>query len=148
MRASVLEVNLNNFLHNVEQIQNYVGKDIKLMPVVKANGYGSHINMRLDILNKFDIVAVALVDEAVNLRSIGYTKEIFVLNQPCSDEIDLIVENNITIGLSDLSFLDELSKRRENVKVHIEVDTGMGRTGVINLDEFIFELKKCSNVIV
>lgn len=148
MRPSVLEVNLNNFIYNVEQIQNFVGKDIKIMPVVKANGYGSHINMRLDIMNRFDIVAVALVSEAIYLREIGYDKEIFVLNQPALEEIDLIINNNITIGLSDLSFLEELGKRKDNVKVHIEIDTGMGRTGVLDLDNFIFELKKYSNVIV
>lgn len=148
MRPSVLEVNLNNFIYNVEQIQNFVGKDIKIMPVVKANGYGSHINMRLDIMNRFDIVAVALVSEAIYLREIGYDKEIFVLNQPALEEIDLIINNNITIGLSDLSFLEELGKRKDNVKVHIEIDTGMGRTGVLDLDNFIFELKKYSNVMV
>ena len=148
MRPSVLEVNLNNFIYNVEQIQNFVGKDIKIMPVVKANGYGSHINTRLDIMNRFDIVAVALVSEAIYLREIGYDKEIFVLNQPALEEIDLIINNNITIGLSDLSFLEELGKRKDNVKVHIEIDTGMGRTGVLDLDNFIFELKKYSNVIV
>ena len=148
MRPSVLEVNLNNFIYNVEQIQNFVGKDIKIMPVVKANGYGSHINTRLDIMNRFDIVAVALVSEAIYLREIGYDKEIFVLNQPALEEIDLIINNNITIGLSDLSFLEELGKRKENVKVHVEIDTGMGRTGVLDLDNFIFELKKYSNVIV
>ena len=148
MRRSVLEVNLNNFIYNVEQIQNFVGKDIKIMPVVKANGYGSHINTRLDIMNRFDIVAVALVSEAIYLREIGFDKEIFVLNQPALEEIDLIINNNITIGLSDLSFLEELGKRKDNVKVHIEIDTGMGRTGVLDLDNFIFELKKYSNVIV
>lgn len=148
MRPSVLEVNLDNFIYNVEQVQNYVGKDIKIMPVVKANGYGSHINTRLDIMNRFDIVAVALVSEAIYLRDIGYDKEIFVLNQPALEEIDLIINNNITIGLSDLSFLEELGKRKENVKVHVEIDTGMGRTGVLDLDNFIFELKKYSNVIV
>ena len=148
MRPSVLEVNLDNFIYNVEQVQNYVGKDIKIMPVVKANGYGSHINTRLDIMNRFDIVAVALVSEAIYLREIGFDKEIFVLNQPALEEIDLIINNNITIGLSDLSFLEELGKRKENVKVHVEIDTGMGRTGVLDLDNFIFELKKYSNVIV
>lgn len=148
MRASVLEVNLNNFIYNVEQIQSYVGNDKIIMPVIKANGYGTHINMCLDILNKFEIVAVALVDEAVFLRKLGYKKDIFVLNQPYSDEIDLIIENNITIGLSDLSFLEELGKRKENVKVHIEVDTGMGRTGVTKLDEFILEIKKYINILV
>lgn len=148
MRPSVLEVNLDNFIYNVEQIQNFVGRDIKIMPVVKANGYGTHINMCLDVMNRFDIVAVALVQEALHLREMGYEKEIFVLNQPALEEIDLIINNNITIGLSDLSFLEELGKRQDKVKVHIEIDTGMGRTGVLDLDSFILELKKYSNVIV
>jgi len=148
MRASVLEVNLSNFIYNVEQIQSFVGKDIKIMPVIKANGYGTHINMCLDIINKFDIVAVALVEEAINLRENGYQKEIFILNQPSTNEIDLIIKYDITIGISDLSFLQELGRRDDEVKVHLEIDTGMGRTGVLDLESFILEIKKYSNVVV
>lgn len=148
MRPSVLEVNINNFLNNVEQINNYIGKDKEIMPVVKANAYGTYINKRLDIINRFNIVAVALVEEAIELRERGYTKEIFVLNQPSGEEIDLIIKYNITIGLSDLSFLEELGKRKEKVKVHMEIDTGMGRTGILDLDKFILEIKKYSNIVV
>ena len=99
-RCSVLEVSLNNFLNNVEVIQKYVGNSKKIMPVIKANAYGTYINKRLDIINRFDIVAVALVEEAIELREFGYDKEIFVLNQPYVEEIDLIIDNNITIGIS------------------------------------------------
>ena len=81
-RCSVLEVNLNNFIDNVEVIQKYVGDSKKIMPIIKANAYGTYINKRLDIINRFDIVAVALVEEAVELRELGYEKEIFVFNQP------------------------------------------------------------------
>ena len=147
-RCSVLEVNLNNFIDNVEVIQKYVGDSKKIMPIIKANAYGTYINKRLDIINRFDIVAVALVEEAVELRELGYEKEIFVLNQSYVEEIDLIIDNNITIGISDISFLKELGSRKENVKVHIEIDSGMGRTGVLDLDSFILEVKKYSNVIV
>lgn len=147
-RCSVLEVNLNNFIDNVNSIQNYVGLDKKIMPVIKANAYGTYINKRLDIINRFDIVAVALVEEAIDLRNLGYEKEIFVLNQPYVEEIDLIIDNNITIGISDLSFLKELGKRYEKVKVHIEIDSGMGRTGVLDLDNFILELTKYPNIVV
>lgn len=147
-RCSVLEVNLDNFLFNVESIQKYVGKDVLLMPVVKANAYGTHINKRLDIMNKFDIVAVAFVDEAIDLRNIGYEKEIFVLNQPWIEDIDNIIKYNITIGISDLDFVFELGKRKEEVKVHIEIDSGMGRTGVFDLTSFIDEIKKYSNIKV
>ena len=81
LRPTVLEVNLNNFKHNVNQIQTYVGNDVKLMPVIKAAAYGTYINKCLDVVNEFDIVAVAVVDEAIELRKLGYEKEIFVLNQ-------------------------------------------------------------------
>ena len=91
-RPVYMEVNLENFKYNVKQIQEYVGNDVKLMPVIKANGYGTYINKRLEILNLFDIVAVANVDEAVFLRDLGYNKEIFVLNQPFETEIKKIIE--------------------------------------------------------
>ena len=82
---------------NINQIQNIVGENVKLMPVIKANGYGTYINQRLDILNKFDIVAVACVDEAVFIRNLGYEKEIFVLNQPYESEIEKIIKYNIIV---------------------------------------------------
>ena len=91
-RPVYLEVNLNNFDYNIEQIQNKIGDNVKIMPVIKASGYGTYINQVIDVVNKFDIVAVATVDEGVYLRNIGYQKEIFVLNQPYETEIDKIID--------------------------------------------------------
>lgn len=147
-RPTVLEVNLKNFEHNVNQIQNYVGKDVRLMPVIKASGYGTYINKVLEIVNKFEIVAVAVVDEAIELRNLGYTKEIFVLNQPYKDEIEKIVKYDITVGISSLGFLEELGKQTGNVKIHIEIGTGMGRTGInpSRVEEYITEVEKYPNV--
>ena len=87
-KPACLEINLNNLQYNIEQIQKKVGEKVKLMPVIKANGYGTYINQRLDVLNQFDIVAVANVDEGVYIRKLGYNKEIFVLNQPYESEIE------------------------------------------------------------
>lgn len=129
-RPTVLEINLDNFKYNIDQIQKLVGPDVKLMPVIKASGYGTYINRRLDILNMFDIVAVATVDEAVELRNLGYTKEIFVLNQPYSSEIEKIINYDITVGISSYDFAEHLKAVASPVKVHIEIGTGMGRTGV------------------
>ena len=149
-RPTVMEVNLSNLEHNVIQIQNYVGNDVKLMPVIKANGYGTYINKRLDFLNKFEIVAVAIVDEAVEIRKLGYQGEIFVLNQAYKDEIEKIVNYNITVGISSMSFVEELGKRTENIRVHIEVGTGMGRTGInpARVEEYINEIRKYHNIII
>ena len=90
-RPTIMEIDIDAFEYNVMKIQKYVGENINLMPVIKANGYGTYINKRIDIIEKFDIVAVALVDEAVELREKGYSKKIFVLNQPYINEIEKII---------------------------------------------------------
>ena len=149
-RPTVMEVDLDAFEYNVEQIKKCAGNNVAIMPVIKANAYGTNINFRNEIIEKFDIVAVALVDEAVELRNNGFSKEIFVLNQPYESEIEKIIQYNITIGLSDESFLKEIGKLEKEIKVHIEIETGMGRTGVApdNVDEFIKTIKKHPNIKV
>lgn len=129
-RPTVMEINLDNFKYNINQIKSIVGSGVEIMPVIKANGYGTWINRCLEIINEFNIVAVATVDEGVYLRNLGFEKEIFVLNQPYVTEIDKIIQNNITIGISSSSFLEAIGNRNENINVHIEIGTGMGRTGV------------------
>ena len=130
-RPTIMEIDLDAFRYNINQIKNKVGKDTKIMPVIKANGYGTYINKNLKVINEFDIVAVATVDEGVFLRNLGYQKEIFVLNQAYKSEIGKIINYNLTIGISSLDFLEELSKRSDRTfNVHIEIGTGMGRTGI------------------
>ena len=77
-RPVFMEIDLKNFEHNISKIKEKVGNNVTIMPVIKANAYGTYINTRLDILNKFEIVAVANVDEGVYIRNLGYQKEIFV----------------------------------------------------------------------
>ena len=116
MRKTFLEVDLKEFKNNIKKIKEYIGEK-EIMPVVKAHAYGTYINKRLDILNMFNIVAVALVDEAIELRELGYQKEIFVLNQPDIHEIDLIDKYQITVGLSDEEFLDKMIETNRDYKI-------------------------------
>ena len=146
-RPTVMEVNIDNFLYNIDRIKEKCPNS-KIMPVIKANGYGTYINTRLDILNKFDIVAVATVDEGVDIRKLGYEKEIFVLNQPYETEIDKILKYNIVVGVSSYHFIDLLAETNKEVHIHIEIGTGMGRTGVhpYRIEKFIRSIK--SNIVV
>lgn len=150
MRASYMQVDINAFKENIREIQKYVGDGITLMPVVKANCYGTYINFREDILNEFEIVAVAISEEGAVLRQSGYKNAIFCLNQPDITDFEEIVENNITIGLSSKEFLQDISNRKEKVNVHLEIETGMGRTGIAvsDLEDFIEEIKKANNITV
>ena len=147
-RPAWLEINLKNLQYNIKQIQNKVGPNVKIMPVIKANGYGTYINQRLDVINQFEIVAVANVDEGVYLRQIGYEKEILVLNQPYESEIEKIIDYNIVVGISSYKFAKKLAETGKKVKVHVEIGTGMGRTGVhpYKIENYLKGL--ASNIIV
>lgn len=149
MRTTIMEVNIKKFNENIDKIKKYVGNK-KIMPVIKANAYGTYINKRLDVVNRFDIVAVAFVDEGVELRKIGYKKEIFVLNQPDVSEIPRILKYDITIGLSSEEFLKNVLNLDSKIKVHLEIETGMNRTGISldKLGELIANIKSAENILV
>lgn len=97
MRSSVLEVYPDNFKYNLSQIQSYVGETVTIMPVIKADAYGTYLNHKLDLIQNFKIVAVAIPDEGAYLRDLGFENEIFILNQPSVYEIDTIIENRLTV---------------------------------------------------
>ncbi len=147
-RPTIMEVDLEAFKYNIKQVQNYIGNTLKLMPVIKASAYGTHVNRAIDIISKFEIVAVATVDEAVMLRKDGFKNAIFILNQPYKDEIQKIIDYNITVGVCSEEFLTEIGKSKGNVKIHIEIETGMGRTGIYpdKISKFIEEAKKYNNI--
>lgn len=147
-RPTIMEINLGNFKHNIEQIKKQVGERIQIMPIIKANAYGTNINKRLEILNQFEIVGVAIVDEGVYLRKLGYKKEICILNQPATSEIQKISENDLIIGLSSRNFLEEVKRQNKPIKAHLEIETGMGRTGLMlnQIDDYIKDLKNVPNI--
>ena len=143
---TIMEVDINKFYNNINKIKEYVGKK-EIMPIIKANAYGTYLNKRLDVVNKFNIVAVAKVEEAIELRQLGYHKEIFILNQPSITELKEIKDYNLTIGLSEKEFLNKINLP---VKVHLEIETGMNRTGIKlnDLEEYINIIKTNPNITV
>lgn len=147
-RQTVLEIDTKAFKNNIKSIMKLTDK--KIIPVIKANAYGTHLNKKINLIKDFDIVAVALVSEAIELRINGFKKDILVLNQPHSEDIDNIIMYNITVGVCDYNFIEELGKSNNFIKIHLEIETGMGRTGIsINeVDEYIKLLKKYENLIV
>jgi alanine racemase len=147
-RTSVLEISTIAFKHNINEIRNYTNKEI--MPIIKASAYGTYINRNIDLIKDFNIVGVALISEAIELRELGFKNEIFTLYQPYLEDIDNIWKYNITVGISDINFIKELSKLDHQVKIHLEIETGMGRTGIFldKLDEIIDIIKASNNIIV
>lgn len=148
-RQTVLEIDTNSFKYNIEQIKKYVnGKYV--IPVIKANAYGTYINKNIELIKDFKIVAVALVSEAITLRNIGYKNDILVINQPLEDDIENIIKYDITTGVCSLSFLKKLSTFNKEIKIHLEIETGMNRTGVMldDVHNFINFIDNNPNIIL
>ena len=147
-RPTVMEVNISHFKNNIEEIRKRLNPNTTIMPIIKANAYGTYLNTRLDIINEFEIVGLATVDEGVQIRSLGYEKDIFILNQPAISEMDKIIENDLVIGLSSDYFLKEVQKQNKPIRVHLEIETGMGRTGISleQLPSFLEEIQKNNHI--
>lgn len=147
-----LEVDTNKFINNIKQIKGYIGDNVEIMPIIKDNAYGTYINEKIDILKKAEIkiVAVAIVDEGIKLRENGYDGEIFILNQPLKQELDSIAKYDLIVGIGSIEFLKEIGKKENSYKIHIEIGTGMGRTGIHprRILEYLEEVEKYPNIVV
>lgn len=152
IRGTKLEVNTKNIIYNINQIKKLVGENVDIMPIIKDNAYGTYIDDKIEIFEKTNIkiVGVAIVDEGIYLRENGFKGDIFILNQPLQDEIDTIAKYNLICGISSIDFVNKLGKSKNNFKVHVEIGTGMGRTGVNpnKFKNYIDKIKEYKNITV
>lgn len=132
---TVLEINLNTLLNNLNFYKAKLNPGVKIMVMVKAFSYGSGTFEVANILqyNKVDYLAVAYTDEGIALRETGITLPIMVLN-PEPLAYDKLVYNKLEPAIYSFSLLDEFVKYalEEDIRdypVHIKIDTGMHRVG-------------------
>ena len=154
LEKNYLEVNLFNIANNIERIKKCVGKDVIVAPVIKANAYGIGIAGLKNILDEenIKIVIVATIEEAIKLRSEGYTQEIITLNELLPYEVKNVLKYNLAPGVSEIdvayAFNEEAKKQNKVANIHVEVDTGMGRVGKkpSEMLDFCKEIRKLSNL--
>ncbi|PIP13958.1 MAG: alanine racemase [bacterium (Candidatus Stahlbacteria) CG08_land_8_20_14_0_20_40_26] len=140
-------INLDKLRNNFRNIKRHLG-DVKILGAVKAEAYG-HGGIEVSKVLKeegIDALGVASVEEAVNLKSLGI--QIIILSPTFSFDIPIIVDEGFIPTVTYTSFADQLEEEAERhqkkVKIHIEIDTGMGRTGVPypRAHQFISEIIK------
>ena len=151
-----IEVNKDALLNNLTKIKEIVG-DKKILAVVKANAYGLGQNEVARIFQKagVDYFGVTTLLEAINLREGGIISPI-VLFTPLhtKEQLLLALDYRLIPSISSIAQLQGLQQvavaRQEKVKIHIELETGMGRTGLFfdDIQPFLEELINCSNVEV
>jgi len=124
MRDTKLYINMENIRSNISNIQKYVGQDTQIMPIIKCNAYGTHLNKLIEIVDNFKYVGVALVDEGIYLRKNGYRGNIFILYPPSKEKLIDILEFELFFNGCDIEVLEFFDKKTtKKLTIHIEVDT-------------------------
>lgn len=138
------EVALDNIRHNVTELRNLVGPQVKLMAVVKANGYGHGAVpvTRAAIGAGADWVAVAIVEEGAALRKAGISAPILVLGVTPAALHQELLDYDLRATVCQWENVEQLAAKARaqglTAKVHVKVDTGMGRLGLLPHDAFQF----------
>ncbi|MFH1593701.1 MAG: alanine racemase [Candidatus Omnitrophota bacterium] len=150
-RPTWAEIDLKAVRHNCRKIQNALGRKVNIMAVVKANAYGHGIIEISRVLEELKIgyLGVATLDEAVMLRKSGIRLPVLILGSVLPQEVEAACRNDVTLTLCNKDVLkacEQAAGKRLKPKVHIKVDTGMGRIGVWHKDavEFIIDVKRRS----
>jgi alanine racemase len=145
-RPTRMEVNLRNIRANFSSIRSYV-KGREIYAVVKANAYGHGVfeTTRALIEEGCRLFAVAIPEEAIELRSAGITNPILVLGASSYDSAEELVRLDVTVACTDVKFAMAMSKAAEKqgktAKLHIKIDSGMGRIG-FTIEEFREAIEK------
>lgn len=132
-----IEVDLDAVAHNAQAIKAHIGPHVHLIAVVKANAYGHGMVevARTALQHGASWLAVGRVDEGIALRDAGITAPILVMGYTLPGDIEDAVVRALTLTVADLASVEAVSTLARRlgriIPVHIKVDTGMGRFGVL-----------------
>ena len=134
-RPAWAEISHSALAHNVAALRTVLG-DTKLCAVVKANGYGHDALLvaRAALEGGADSLAVAIIDEGIELRAGGISAPILLFGESAPDTIADALSHSLTITVGSLEGARHAVRAGERLggrhRVHLEVDTGMHRMGV------------------
>lgn len=161
MKAVVVQK--EDLRYNIEKIKEFAkanmpddnGNNVKIIAVVKCNGYGLDMVQYTKFLhdNGIDFFAVSDIEDAIKLRKEGIEDKILMLSSTAIEqEVKELVANNIiiTIGSKEAAKVAEKvgQELNCNIKAHLKIDTGFGRYGFVytNENEIIETVKNMQNV--
>ena len=136
LRDVYAEINLAAIRHNLTEIRRHIKPASKLCAVVKANAYGHGAVevSKVAVECGADFLAVATVEEGLELRRAGFELPILILSLIPPRAAEVVVENNLTATVADLDCAEKISvaavKLGKPAKVHLKIETGMGRIGI------------------
>ncbi|MDH3217113.1 MAG: alanine racemase [Candidatus Krumholzibacteria bacterium] len=148
-----VEIDLDALIENVELVRREVTSDVQIMMTVKADAYGhGAVQVARAVEDRVDRFGVATIDEAIELSTAGIEKKILILSPILAKEIPMAVAGRFITTVSSYAFAREVSAcavaKSTEAEVHIEVDTGMGRTGVMpsDVDDLLGRVTKLAGI--
>lgn len=143
LRDTWADIHLNYIQDNLIQIRETLPNHVKLMAVVKANGYG-HGDLESAHMAEqagADVLAVAYLEEALRLRSYGMKLPILILTPIDAEYVHLAIENDLMLTVTNATWFKEMRKYKptasaKKLLIHVKVDTGLGRIGIQSIEEW------------
>ncbi|MDO5311417.1 MAG: alanine racemase [Clostridia bacterium] len=135
------EIDLDAIENNIREIRRYVTPTAKILGVVKADAYGhGYLEVARTLLeNGADALAVACLDEAIQLRRCYIRCPILILGRSCREEAETLVFYDVMPACFEMGLAEAMSeaavKLEKTAKLHIKIDTGMGRVGYRYADD-------------
>lgn len=152
MRNTWVEIDLDSIAHSLLQARKLISPETKIAGVVKANAYGHgaiHVAKTL-IENGVDMLAVACLTEAIELRRNYSEIPILIMGHTPDSKLKFAFEHNISTTIFSLEQAEILSNIGEGLKkealVHIKINTGLNRIGFNVGDETIDIIRKIYNM--
>lgn len=129
---TILEINLNSMIHNLNVYRGLLKRDVGIIAMVKAYSYGNGSIELASLLeqNKVEYLAVAYADEGVALRRHGIHSKILVMN-PDKVDFQRMLQYQLEPEIYSLSILKELIENvgTASIDIHLKIETGMNRLG-------------------
>lgn len=151
--GTVMQIDLGKMVQNLNFFKSKLKPNVKIMAMVKAFAYGSGSEEVANLLqyHRVDYLGVAYADEGADLRKRNISLPIMVMN-PTEESFDSIFENRLEPAIYSLRMLKALENflNGREVRVHVEVETGMHRLGLNenDLNEVLEILKRSKNIRV
>ncbi|MDR1781859.1 MAG: alanine racemase [Bacilli bacterium] len=142
-----LLVDIKAMKDNLKNIENAIKMEV--MPVVKGHAYGIGFEAIAKVIKNSRIAGVATLAEAIKLKQY-YKGDVFLMYQPCFEDIPEIVSHKFQIAVSNnIEFLEQLNDEG-GTKVHLNIEAGSGMLGILPQDllEFCKKIKELKNIKV
>lgn len=151
--TSWAEIDLDAVHHNLTQVEKHLQSNSNIIAVVKANAYGHgavEVAKIAESHERVKMLAVATIEEGIELRKNEIKLPILVLGTILESRIPEVIYYNLTPVIYTLNTAKKISQQasREGarVKVHLGIDTGMGRIGILVDDDPVEKIKTIANL--